>query len=453
MEYFQDDMEWNPKAEKPLRIIIVGAGIAGLVAGIGLKQSGHNVVILEQVSKIAEVGAGIQVAPNCARILGRFGLLEKVMEKANMLTKNSLRRWENNEELGSAPLMPEIGKMYKSPLSVVHRGDLQRILLEAAEAQNVEIRTSSKVVKADENFGPRVQLQGTNDWISGDVVIGADGIKSDMRRQMMNLHGVTDRSSPTGDAAYRVLIPKRKLEESNNKEALKLLEGNVGMRWMGPGGHIMAYPIKNNTVYNMVLLHPDKPDSANDESWTRQGSKKEMLDFYKSWNPLVTSLLSYVPEGEVMEWTLNSHRPLPRWIQNRSVLIGDACHPMLPYVAQGAAQAIEDAGVLTVAFTKTSDVPLALEIYEAVRKARGEAIQNSAATTRKALHLDDGPEQEERDRRIRGPGKNPDLWADSEWQHFMWGTDVMKDTWENWTDYKSKVEGHALEAVAASTYT
>jgi salicylate hydroxylase len=156
----------------------------------------------------------------------------------------------------------------------------------------------------------------------------------------------------------------------------------------------MAYPVKNNQVYNMVLLHPERAHVSDEEaeSLTRIGEKKKMEGFYKEWCPEVRRLLSYVPEGQFMEWTLNSHAPLPSWMENKVVLIGDACHPMLPYVTQGAAQAIEDAAVLQCVFAKSSaDVPLALQIYEQVRKARGEAVQGSAAVTRKALHLPDGP--------------------------------------------------------------
>lgn len=177
----------------------------------------------------------------------------------------------------------------------------------------------------------------------------------------------------------------------------------------------------------MVLLHPQKPetDSHESESWTRKGDKKEMLDFYKDWCPEVRNLLSYVPDGEVMEWTLNSHATLPSWVENKVVLMGDASHPMLPYVAQGAAQAIEDAGVLQCVLAKSSDnIPLALEVYQSVRKARAEAVQGSANTTRRSLHLPDGPEQKERDRKIseasRGKGENPDMWADKTFQEFMW---------------------------------
>jgi salicylate hydroxylase len=188
---------------------------------------------------------------------------------------------------------------------------------------------------------------------------------------MAAAHGVRDHSRSTGDAAYRVLIPKEDMK--HDARALKLLNSNIGMRWMGPGGHIMAYPIKNNTVYNMVLLHPAKPSQdGEEESWTSKGDKGEMMEFYKNWNSTVKDLLSYVPEGEVMEWSLNSHSPLPSWIEGKCVLVGDACHPMLPYVAQGVAQAIEDAGVLTCALSLVDKdgIDTALKVYEAVR--RGE---------------------------------------------------------------------------------
>ena len=393
-------------------------------------------------------------APNAARILGRYGLLPQVMEHANMLEANSLRRFANNEQLGTAPLMPKIGEQYHAPLSVIHRGDLQRILLQGAKDAGCDIRTNHKVVKADPNFEARVQLKN-GEWIEGDVIIGADGIKSDLRRQMAAAHGVQDRSQPTGDSAYRILIPREKLD--HDPEALKLLDANVGMRWMGPNGHIMAYPIKKNQLYNMVLLHPSQPGTDSEqESWTRKGDKHEMINFYKDWCQIVQDLLSYVPPGDVMEWALNSHRPLPSWIENKVALMGDASHPMLPYVAQGSAQAIEDSAVLATCFSLTSDVPLALAIYQDVRKVRAETVQGSAGTTRKALHLPDGPEQQERDRKIKESnqsGHNPDLWADKEFQDFMWGTDVMKDTMENWEHYKSKAQGHHIDDLKATLYT
>lgn len=312
----------------------------------------------------------------------------------------------------------QVGTKYNAPLSVIHRGDLQRILVDGVKAAKIGLRTGTRVTGIDTDFQAKVQLE-SGEWVSGDVVIAADGIKSSLRRQMASKHGVKDVCQPTGDAAYRILIPQERMQ--NDPRAMDLLNHNVGMRWMGPGGHIMAYPIKKNTVYNMVLLHPQKPNAPNEESWTNKGDKREMEAFYKDWDDLVRDLLSYVPDGEVMEWTLNSHFPLPSWVENKCALMGDACHPMLPYVAQGAAQAIEDAGVLTCALSLTEDISTALAVYEMVRKERAEKIQNSASVTRRALHLPDGDQQKKRDEAIQGSGKNPDLWSDHDWQDFMWG--------------------------------
>lgn len=136
------------------------------------------------------------------------------------------------------------------------------------------------MVKVDANFEAGVQLSDGS-WVHGDLVVAADGIKSKIRHQIAARHNHVDRATPTGDAAYRILISKDSMK--NDPEALDLLSRNVGMRWMGPAGHIMAYPIKNNTVYNMVLVHPQQPNLDPDkaESWTRKGSKQEMMDFYK----------------------------------------------------------------------------------------------------------------------------------------------------------------------------
>ncbi|KAF3274273.1 hypothetical protein TWF970_008024 [Orbilia oligospora] len=428
----------------PLKIIIIGAGVAGLSAAIGLSLTGHNVTIFEAVSTIKEVGAGIQIAPNASRILERFGVLEDVVRDGISLERNSLRRWEDDGEIGWVGLMPGVGKKYNAPLLVIHRADLQRILLNRAQSVGVKIHTSSPISTISSDFSPSIRLS-SGEWIHADLIIAADGIKSFVRQEIARKNGVKDETVSTGDAAYRVVIDEERMRgDPKNRE---LLRGKTGVRWMGPGGHIMAYPLRSHKLYNMVLIHPIRPHQIDTESWTSPGTKAEMLKTYFGWNSTVKQLLSYVPDdGEIMEWTLNSHAPLKSWHEGRFVLIGDACHPMLPYVAQGAANAIEDAGVLTVALSliqSADKIEDALKVYETIRKERGEAIQASARDTQRILHLKDGKEQEERDRRIRestiaargGEKKgNPDLWADLRWQEFMWGVDVMKDVVERWSE-------------------
>ncbi|GAA5895067.1 uncharacterized protein JCM6883_002309 [Sporobolomyces salmoneus] len=418
-------------ANPSLRIRIVGAGIGGLAAALACARLGFtDVVVYENAPEIAEVGAGIQVAPNQARILRRLGVLEDLEPSACRLDKISLRRYQDNSVLGTAPLS-SVPENYGAPIWVVHRADLQRVLRVGAEREGVKILTGHCCT--DVNFEESKLLVKTakgEEWAEGDVIIAADGIKSIMREKMLALSGLKDEGRATGDAAYRIIIPREKLED--DPELLQLVTEKVGIRWMGPGGHIMAYPIKDHQVYNMVLLHPDVNNTT--ESWTSKGSKKQMLDFYGEWCPTVQKLLNFVDEDSVMEWKLMDHEKLPFWIEECTALMGDACHPMLPYVAQGAAQAIEDGAVLGVVLSgvpagSRQSIKNALLLYQEVRKSRAEAIQASAADTRISLHLPDGKKQQERDEKIRlaskGQGPNPDKWSDKSWQEFMWKTDCV----------------------------
>ncbi|KAL8290070.1 hypothetical protein RQP46_003009 [Phenoliferia psychrophenolica] len=361
------DEEPSFKAFLPhLRIAIVGAGIGGLATALACAKAGfENVTVFESANQIAE-------APHA---------------------------------LG--------GGQYGAPLWVAHRADLQRVLREGCEAtgSRVTIRTGARVTEVDFP-GTRTRI-GEDEWIESDVILAADGVKSLTRKGLLALHGQRDMAHETGDAAYRIIIPREDL--ASDPELLTYVDSSIGYRWMGPGGHIMvgflicdyspfahshlfqAYPMKAHSLFNMVLLHPDVNNTS--ESWTSKGSKDEMLEFYKSWSPIVRRFLSFVKADEVMEWKLCDHAPLPTWIEGNVALLGDACHPMLP-------------------------------CYEGVRKDRAEKIQASAAATKISLHLPDGPKQVERDALIREAAKggaNPDKWSDSEWQKFMWGTDSTKD--------------------------
>ncbi|KAB8229700.1 FAD-dependent oxidoreductase [Aspergillus alliaceus] len=252
-------------------------------------------------------------------------------------------------------VLVEAEEKYYAPLAVIHRGDLLDILVRKVKGLGVSILLNARVEAIDPEFEARIQIHPKDNPITSD-----------------------------------------------------LIQQNIGMRWMGPGGHIMAYPIKRNTFYNMVLVHPQTVSGERkDEAWTRVGSEHQMQHIYQGWNEVIQMLLFLVPEQEIVKRSLHTHSPLSHWFQNKCVLAGDACHPVWPYVAQGAAQAVEDAAALTLCLSLTQDIPTAFREYELHRKDRAERIQHSATATREVLHLPDGEAQRQRDAALSGHTDNP----------------------------------------------
>lgn len=427
------DVNWaKHRAVRSLNVIVVGAGVGGLAAGIALSQTGHRVTILEKVQDNQPRGYGMAVGPNMYRILDRWGVSAELIQRSSVMKGSSPRRYAHDEKLGDLKSGSVVGK-YGWPMGFTSRPELLDVLLRAAENSGVKVLAGKKIVAVDEDFKPRVKT-ADGEWFEGDLVIAADGLRSSIRRQIVESNGHKDVSLPTGDAAYYAIIPQERMERSERVSGLA--HQDISMRCLGPGGHIMAHPVSNNTAYSMTMIHPARPDR--EESWSVKCDKQEVVDMYKDWSETVRDLISFIPEEKVTEMTLHIHAPLSSWVQGRVALMGDACHPMLPYVAQGAANAVEDAAVLAAALTKTSDIGLALRVYEKVRKQRAEAIQQSASVNQHSLHLPDGPEQQARDEAMKmaaqGQGQNPDKYADLEWQNFMWGTDVMKQTVEDWEE-------------------
>ncbi|KAI0526403.1 putative salicylate hydroxylase [Xylaria bambusicola] len=427
------------RASRPYSIIVVGAGIGGLAIGLCMRKTGHDVRILERRHEITEVGAGIQIPPNASRILRRFGVLGEVMKYATVLERNSLRRWKDDEELGSVPLVPDIEENFGAPLAVIHRADLQRILLDAAIDCGCKILEDHEVVDIDKKFLPLtpssvrrllVRSRGVKTWMSADVILAADGMNSIVRRKMAIASGHDDQLVPAGELAYRFLLPREAIE--HDEKAMALLSKNHGMRYMGPGGHIMAYPLRNNTLYNVVLVRKAESEQLQKITWTTRAKKEDIIKYYRGWCPIIHALISHVPGSGALETPMNNMPPLPTWVKGHIALAGDACHYMLPYVAQGAANALEDAGTLAMAFTCTDRIELALELYQFIRKHRSEWIQASATSNGYTLHLPDGEEQRRRDDSIRaaniGSGTNPDKWNDKKTREFMWHVDVMAET-------------------------
>ncbi|KAE8328656.1 hypothetical protein BDV39DRAFT_191966 [Aspergillus sergii] len=419
------------QAKTPLQVIVVGAGIGGMAAALTLGSKGHHVVILESAPKLLEVGAGIQVSPNMLRMFDRWGVSPLIHSKDVALEHIHVRRWQDGSLLGTMPVNRTYGQQV-----VIHRADLHNALIEQALAlPNVELRVNSTVT--DVQFDPASVTLADDTVVQGDVVIAADGIKSTIRGHLLG-EDSPSKAIPTGDAAYRIMLPRSVMEK--DPELKELVDEPQATRWLGPDRHIIAYPVRKHELFNVVLLHPD--GHGVEESWTTRGSKQEMVDNYRGWDRRVRKLIDMVAEDEVLEWKLCLHSPLKTWIKGSVALIGDACHPMLPYVAQGAAQAVEDAaalGVLLSTISSKHEIPIALRAYEKSRKQRAETVQQSGSANRITLHLPDGPEQQARDEQFRlsmTGGSNPDRWADRETQNFLWGWDAEKAALEAWNEVR-----------------
>lgn len=406
-------------------IIICGAGLGGLAAAIALAQNGHKVIVLEAAKELNEVGAGIQVPPNSIKILEKYKVAHLLEPLATKPKHINMRRYETGEVLNATDLTL-MTEAYGYPYWLVHRWDYQKVLLEAALANGAEVRFGQRVASVNPDDALVKLENGT--MLSADLVIGADGIRSRVRDTAVVAEEIV-LPVPSTNCAYRATLPAKVLIDD---PVLRPLMEDVNANcWLGYRRHVMAYPIRNGELYNIVMSHPGV---ASVGKWSEPGDLKQMRDHYKHFDPVVRRLLSKV-DG-VLKWVLADLPILPRWVNGRAALIGDAAHAMLPYLAQGAAQSIEDgatiASVLETCKT-AEDIPLALKDYEKRRKRRCEVIQQGARANSHIWHMPDGDEQEERDAFMRAPPeekrRHPNQWSDPKFQKWMFGWDAFCDAY------------------------
>ncbi|KAF9490643.1 FAD/NAD(P)-binding domain-containing protein [Pleurotus eryngii] len=377
------------KAPEVLDIVIVGCGLGGLAAAYCLGQAGHRITVLEAAPEIGEVGAGIQLGPNFTRLLIRWGLGEKLKEFGVIPLAFRFRRYEDGRTVGWTKWGEGMEREHGSPYYHIHRADLHRLLLELARPF-MSLSTNSRVVSADPGV-PAVTLE-SGAVIHADLIIGADGVKSTIREIVV---GGPDKPVATGDAAYRAIIPTAAMLQD---PGLKHLVDETEMTgWIGPKKHIIGYCIRGKKEYNLVMAHPAP---ATEESYTAEGSTDKMRADFAGWEPQVQKLLALVPSTLI--WPLLDRAPLDTWIHGdgRIILLGDACHPMLPYRAQGSAMAVEDAAVLGNLLSRLTSrgqlTPL-LYAYQSLRYPRATTTQAAARGNQNVFHLEDGPAQEARD--------------------------------------------------------
>lgn len=361
-----------------MRVIIVGGGIGGLTAALCLAGSGHEVEVLEQAEVTLEVGAGIQLSPNCTRVLIALGLESALADVCVAPAETVFRDWRSGRRIAGSPLGESARKRFGAPYYHIHRGDLISTLQKAVDASSlVSRRQGIRVDDVQQTDGAAVAIAGERAF-EGDVVVGADGIHSAVRNALWG----DDSPRFTGNVAWRFLVPVERLADG--------VATPTATVWWGPGKHFVHYLVRRGELVNCVCVVEKQGWEV--ESWTESGTLDELRDDFAGWHASVTQLIERVPDDTPFKWALFDRPAMTKWGRGRVTLLGDACHPMLPFVAQGAAMAIEDGAVLadclaTVSTTDTAAVTAALSQYESSRRARTSWVQQTARRNATVFHL------------------------------------------------------------------
>ena len=362
------------------RVAIAGGGIGGLAAAAFLRRAGIEVAVFEQARELREIGAGLVVAPNTVRLLRKLGLHEGLTGSGVRLEVGwEFRRWENGEVLFGQRLDQSV-RMYGEDTWVVHRADLLALLRSAVPADDLHL--GARAVGVDEDAAGIRLLLDDGTAVDADVVVAADGIHSLLR-------GLTTSPEPprySGICAWRSLVPA--------ESAPELARRPVQTLWLGPQRHLVHYPVSGGRLINLVAFTPAGDFDV--ESWESRGRMEDLAAEFAGWDPRLEALVAGA--HEVGRWALLDRDPIDTWTSGRLTLLGDAAHPMFPFFAQGAGQAVEDAAALAVCLGDPSaSVAEALARYQAVRAPRTARVQLASRGRRAHHHLPDGAEQRARD--------------------------------------------------------
>jgi 2-polyprenyl-6-methoxyphenol hydroxylase-like FAD-dependent oxidoreductase len=355
------------KQRDRLSVAIIGAGIGGLATAAALRRVGVETVIYEQAEKFARLGAGIQQSPNAMLVHRVLGIEQRLRDvgysPATSLNRDAITGAVTNEY----PLGDAVLRRYGAPYLTLHRGDLHAALADIVPSDTIRF---GKKLRAIENRDAGVALSfadGTE--VFADLAIGADGVHSLVRDY------VSGREQPrfTGRVAYRTTFPARLLKDVDI--------GLSRTKWWGPDRHIVIYYVtaKRDEVY-FVTSQPEQADWITRESWSAKGDVDELRAAFATFHPDVRAVLAAAPE--VYKWGIFERDALPNWSRGRIALLGDACHPMTPYMASGAAMALEDAAVLSRCFAEFDDIGQVLGVYEATRKPRATLVQAGSSANK-----------------------------------------------------------------------
>ncbi len=350
-------------------VIIVGAGIGGLTAALALLRQGIDVTVCEQAAALGEVGAGVQISANGNRVLWKLGLGPALETVAWRPQGKVIRLWNTGQSWPLFDLGVESQERYGFPYLMFHRADLHGVLANAVrEAKPDAIRLGAHCTSVTYDDASATAHFADGDTATGDVLIGADGIHSVVRRALFG----GDAPAATGLMAWRGIVDVDRLPNG--------LLPPVGANWVGPGGHVVHYFLRRGELLNFVAVREGSDWSI--ESWSTEGSVEECLADFAGWHETIHTLIRNLRTP--YKWALFSREPMARWRRGPVSLLGDACHPMLPFLAQGAVMAIEDGFVLARALAAYDDPEQALDAYETARHDRtARAVHGSAENLRR----------------------------------------------------------------------
>ena len=353
------------------RIAIAGAGIAGLTTALALLQQGFKVDVFEQASQLGELGAGLQISPNGSRVLLALGLGEALQSCVSQARGKEIRMWNTGQRWKLFDLGDDCLARFGAPYWMVHRGDLHRVLLDAFEARSDRpVRLNARVVQAQNtDVGVTFEVRDGSPR-SAAVLLAADGVHSVLREQLLG----EDKAQFTGLLAWRGLVPVARVSAH--------LQAQVGTNWVGPGAHVITYPVRGGQLMNVVGII--EREGWRSESWTERGTHVELLQDFGHWHADVCELMSAIEQP--FKWALLGRAPQTGWAQGNICLLGDAAHPTLPFLAQGANMALEDAAVMARCLALDEPTESALARFEKLRWQRTADIVNRSRDNAQRFH-------------------------------------------------------------------
>jgi salicylate hydroxylase len=346
-------------------VSIVGAGIGGLTAALALQKRGISVRIYEQARQLGEIGAGLHLSPNGLKVLYALGFknaIEKIKFQPQAI---AIRHYQSGEPFFENPFDDNFLNTFGAPFYGFHRADLHKMLLEAVRANDaacIEVGMRLTQLREDDKE-VRLDFEG-GETRSSEILLGADGVHSTVRTLRHPQLG----AQYTGHVAYRGMVSVKDV-------ASDLIEPKMNL-WAGPAAHVVAYYVRRGELLNYVALTEE--DDWQTENWTTQADKATLAARFENWNDTVKALIDRTQNGQCYKWAILMRDPLESWSSSRTTLLGDAAHPMVPYLAQGSVMAIEDAWVLAYCIATINDPENALRTYEAARLERTANIQRAA---------------------------------------------------------------------------